>query len=118
MWRGAWAAMLVSTLIVCLVPMPPHEPPIAHLDKVHHLAGYALLVAYAAMLFDTRRALGGAMLGVFALGVLIEALQALVPWRSMDPWDLVANTLGIVLGALVAFTPLRRTLHWVDRHFA
>jgi VanZ family protein len=115
LWVGAWVAMLMGTVIVCLVPLPFEAPPIRHFDKGGHLAGYAVLSAYAAMLFATRRALVVAMFGVIVLGAVIEGLQALVPWRSMDPWDLVANTLGIALGALVALTPLRDLLQWLDR---
>ena len=115
LWRGAWVAMLVATVIVCLVPVPLHAPDIDHFDKIEHAVGYALLAAYAAMLFATRRAMFAAALGLFALGLAIEGLQALVPWRSTDPWDLVANGAGIALGAGVGFTPLRAVLQWVDR---
>ena len=115
LWRGAWVAMIAATLIVCLVPMPPTTVSIEHFDKIEHLAGYFLLSAYAAMLFATRAALGRAMLGLLALGASIEVLQALLPWRSTDAFDMVANSIGVFAGALVAFTPLRGTLQWLDR---
>lgn len=52
-WLGAWVAMLGATVIVCLLPMPAIAPRIDHFDKIEHAVGYALLAAYAAMLFAT-----------------------------------------------------------------
>ena len=115
LWRGAWVAMIAATLIVCLVPMPATRQPIEHFDKIEHLVGYLLLSAYAAMLFATRVAVGRAMLALLALGASIEVLQALLPWRSTDAWDMVANSIGVFAGALVVFTPLSGALQWLDR---
>ena len=115
LWLGAWLGMLLATVFVCLVPMPEIAPRVDNFDKIEHLAGYALLMAYAVMLFATRRALGMAAAGLLALGGLIEALQSMTSWRSADAADLVANALGVALGMAVAATPLRASLLAVDR---
>lgn len=115
LWLGAWAAMLAATVVVCLLPMPPIAPRIDHFDKIEHAVGYALLAAYAAMLFATRRGLLAACAGLVALGIAIEGLQALVPWRGADALDVVANTAGIAFGALLA---PRGVLQWLDRRLA
>jgi VanZ family protein len=117
-WLSAWIAMLVATVVVCLARIPDIAPQVDYFDKIEHLVGYALLAAYAAMLFATRRALGAAALGLVALGVLIELLQSMTSWRSADAGDVLANATGVVLGMLVAATPLRSGLQWVDRRLA
>lgn len=44
----------------------------------------------------------------FALSVLIEAIQlTALPHRVASPWDVVANTLGAVVGAAAAWGLLR-----------
>lgn len=114
LWLAGWIALQAATLVVCLLPMPAVPVAMAHFDKIEHLAGYALLAAYTVMLFPARRARWRGLAVVFALGAAIEALQSLVPWRSNDALDLVANAAGIALGALVAATPLRGALAWCD----
>jgi len=113
-WLAGWIALQVATLVVCLLPMPAVDVRLPHIDKLEHLAGYAVLGAYTVMLFESRRARLRGLAVVFALGMAIEALQSLVPWRGNDALDLVANGLGVLLGAAVAKTPLRGALAWLD----
>lgn len=115
LWLRLWLLLLVLTLVVCLVPMPSVSMQISHFDKIEHGLGYAVLSAYAAMLFERGRVVALAVLGLVLFGGLIEGLQSLVPWRSTDPIDAVFNALGAGLGALVWFTPAAGMLHWVDR---
>ena len=37
------------------------------------------------------------------LGIVIEGLQGLTPTREPDAWDVLANTLGIVIGGWIAY---------------
>lgn len=114
-WLLLWIVALKLTLIVCLLPLPALVEVPRGFDKLEHALGYFLLSAYAAMLFRPGRPLFGAMLGLIALGALIEILQAALPWRSAEWMDLVANALGIGIGALVAATPLSRLLQTLER---
>ena len=118
LWLGAWLAMLLATLLVCLAPLPQAPVSLSNFDKLEHALGYALLAAYAAMLFATPRALGVAATVLVAYGVAIEGLQALLPWRSFDPLDALANGVGVLLGTLLWPTPLARTLQRFDRAWA
>lgn len=114
-WLGTWITMLAATVLVCLLPMPHSVPTVDHFDKFEHLAGYAILAAYAAMLFATPRARlrAGGML--ILLGLALEGMQGWVPWRSADPLDAMANTVGVALGLLLAMTPASSALQRLDR---
>jgi VanZ family protein len=114
-WLGIWCAALAATLFVCLVPLPAMDAPVLRFDKLHHALGHALLAAWAAMLFDRRRALLRACVGLLLFGLAIEGLQALLPWRSAELLDIAANALGVALGAAIAATPLARTLLRIER---
>jgi VanZ family protein len=99
LWLAGWIALLVATVVVCVVPLPSaiHAP--AQFDKLEHALGYVVLALYAANLFAQARARRAAWLGLLLFGAAIEGLQALTPWRSADPLDLLANLGGIALGA-------------------
>jgi VanZ family protein len=99
LWFAGWIALLVATVMVCLVPLPGAIRPPGQLDKLEHALGYVLLALYAANLFARARARRAAWLGLVLLGAGIEGVQALIPWRSAEPLDLVANVGGIALGA-------------------
>lgn len=108
-WGGAWVALLAATLVVCLLPVPPTGVDLAlpHLDKAGHFGGYAALGAWGALLCTRPRQVWALVVGLAAYGACIEGLQGLVPWRSADGWDAVANALGAGTGAALGVTPLR-----------
>lgn len=89
---------LVIQLYVLYLYVPGNAPSLAvpHLDKVVHAAVFALPAALA-VLARCRPALVGLALVVHA--PVSELVQHLVlPARSGDPWDLVADLFGVVLG--------------------
>lgn len=70
----------------------------------------------AVQLFATRRALLSAAFGLVLLGVGIEIAQgALTTNRSADPYDALADTLGILAGLCLAWTPLRWVMLRMDK---
>jgi VanZ family protein len=115
LWLGIWCLALAATLLVCLIPLPRIDAPLMRLDKLHHALGHGLLAAWAAMLFADRRALLAASAGLVFFGAAIEGLQALLPWRSAEMLDVMANAVGVALGAAIAATPLSRTLLHIER---
>ncbi len=116
-WLAAWApAILYAALIFALSSLsqpPPFVPPeLLALDKLVHLAEYAVLGALVARAL---RAGGRPAVRVFAGALLLGSLygagdelhQAFVPKRDADARDWAADTAGAALGAAaVAF--LRR----------
>lgn len=116
---GIWWSALAATIVVCLLPMPALDVPFDHVDKLEHGIGYLLLAAWAGMLFRGRWPVIRALLVLSALGVLIEGLQMLVPWRSGgDAADVLANLIGTALGGSIALTPLAAGLEFADRRLA
>ena len=79
-------------------------------DKILHFAAYFLLAAMAAAAFKTRWPVVYAVLGLIALGGILEIIQDFVG-RELSFWDQVANTLGALSGGFLgrlAVEPLRR----------
>lgn len=99
LWRvGGWLGLLV-TLALSLMP-PALGDNSSHTDKLVHIAGYALLMFWWAQLIGFPR--WRLALAVVLFGGAIELLQGLTPDRMPDLLDVLANTLGVLLGWIVA----------------
>ncbi len=107
--------MITAVVVVCVLPMPTLSLSVDHVDKLEHVAGYATLAGYAAMLFGTRRAQASAACGLLVLGLALEGVQGWLPWRSADVLDVAANAFGVLLGSLLAMTPASRILQRLDQ---
>ncbi|MGL5857104.1 MAG: VanZ family protein [Angustibacter sp.] len=99
----AWLLFAGTVLLQLVVLYAPRAPGVGTgvgLDKVVHVAVFGA-VAVAAARVGLRRGVTAGALAVHA--VLSEVLQASVlPQRSGDPWDVVADCVGVVLGGLIA----------------
>jgi VanZ family protein len=103
-----WLAMYVAIAIGSLLPAGDLPPPAFDgIDKLQHLACYALLSGWSVLLFGHRALRLRAMLVVVAFGSAVEIAQGLLTAsREPDAVDAVANAIGAVLGQLLALTPL------------
>ncbi len=103
------------------LPPPPIESPGIGWDKLAHALGFFLTqrIAERALRHDTdgatrEVAVRAALVSIF-LGGLLEIYQAVLPHRSADIWDFMADSLGAVLAigwcALVARGRARAARH-------
>jgi VanZ family protein len=90
-----------------LTPDPPQA--LYHVwDKLEHFTAYFGLAAMASLVIGLRRLLIWALLGVWALGGLLEIAQGLLG-RDAELGDVVANTLGTLAGLAIAALFIRWT---------
>lgn len=106
--RRLWTlAVVVLTLVILGLALTPRPEglPSSGWDKLDHLAAFAVLAVCGELAWRGRP---GAHLklaaGLLAFGLLIEGGQSLVPGRSADWLDVVADGAGMALG--MAFTML------------
>ncbi len=101
-----WIVALAAVIFLSLSPR--HGPPGGlHIDKLAHFAAYAVLAALPFAAFLARRAVLAAAAAMLPFGLVLEGLQALVPQRSADPFDALANAAGVAAGIALG-TTLRR----------
>lgn len=108
-----WQLVLaVLTVVVCYLAITPAPPQSFDLgwDKINHASAFAALTVSACFGFPgSRRRVLLVMLGLLALGGLIEVVQYFVPGRDSDWHDVVADALGMAVGAFIALPLLRLT---------
>jgi VanZ family protein len=101
--RRPWQVLLVVlTAVVLYLAIDPSPPKGADLgwDKLNHASAFAALTFAGCLGFPgDRRVLWAVLLGMLALGGLIEIAQYFVPGRSCEWLDLGADAVGIVCGA-------------------
>lgn len=116
LWVALWCLGIAAVVWFSLVP-PDDLPPVPEgSDKIEHFLAYALLAAGAVQLFARRASLLSACVALVLLGIAMEYLQGRTGLgRSMDPMDALANTLGVLTGLAILFTPLRDALLRMDR---
>lgn len=100
-WRAAGWAGVAAVAVLSLAPVPPEAVQAAGGDKLVHFAGYALLGAWFGQLPDHRARPWRLLAGLLALGLGLEALQGIVPWREADALDVLANAAGAAAGVAV-----------------
>jgi len=83
-------------------------------DKWSHFIAYGAQAFWFGMLYPRRWTV---IISFIALGVFLEFAQGLTSYRNFDSADMVANTLGVLLGSLAAQTRLRCLLSWLEAGF-
>jgi hypothetical protein len=106
-----FVTILWATCIFIVSVIPSSDLPsfsIWEPDKIAHFIVYGLLTFFACKMYlqrnKTMQKSMPAKIYAFAscilYGICIEVIQLFLPTRSFDPFDILANTIGCLLGIL------------------
>jgi VanZ family protein len=85
-------------IFLSLIPSPPDVLDFASSDKLEHLFAYSVLMGWSGQLYvSTRQQILWAV-GFCLMGVTLEFVQGWGGYRFFDVADMVANSLGVLLG--------------------
>lgn len=115
-WTALWVLALVVVAVGSLLPPSalPEAPRVS--DKLVHVLMYFVLMAAAVQLFASWRWLLVVAIALAGYGLLLELAQGtLTTTRTFEWADALANTLGVLLGLVLAATPLARSLQWIEQ---
>src|SRR5260370_40886731 len=105
MMRGLWLLAILAVVIGSLLPGgSPALRAISLLhinDKVQHFLAYAVLASFPAWM-DSRPPPLATCLKLAAMGIVLELLQRLVPGRSCEFLDCLADLGGVLFGFAVS----------------
>jgi VanZ family protein len=101
-WQLLLFVLIGVVFYLAVISAPPKTFDLGW-DKLHHMLAFTALTFAGCLGFPgERRVLWAVMLGMLALGGLIEIAQYFVPSRSSEWLDLGADAVGIVCGAACA----------------
>jgi VanZ family protein len=103
MRRKYGTAIFVSyaVLVAFMSLQPGSGSLIGSYDKAAHLITYAIFAVLAHCMYLSRRQYLYVCIGIVTYSGLLEIAQSFVPGREMSAVDLLANTLGVTLAALL-----------------
>jgi len=108
--------LVLALIVICLIPSPPTVTSFTFGDKFAHLLGYACLFLWFAQIYNRKAQLKLVLL-LLILGVLVEVAQSFTAYRTFELADMLANAVGVLIGWLLAFTPLASVLVSFENHF-
>ena len=84
-------------------------------DKVFHAFAYFVLMAWFAQIYHDRFQRNLIAVMFIIMGVTLEYLQSFDPNRFYEYGDMVANTMGVVIGLLLALTGAKNCLIKIEK---
>ena len=94
---GRWATILAFVVITYLAIQPSNIVLVDDFnDKGKHILAFFVLTI--GLLRYWRLSWPSTAVALLAFGVGIEVVQSFIPGRTATPWDVLANSLGFVLG--------------------
>jgi VanZ family protein len=110
LWLGAGLALVLAVLAGSL---GPGVHVFVRNDKVVHLSAYLILALWFGGVYRPARypVVAACLL---ALGGGIELMQGLLPYRSMELADMVANATGVCTGILLSWVLLGTWCQWIE----
>lgn len=94
-WLLAFGAYVLAVLVLALMPIDMVMPSTGW-DKSNHLLAFSVLTLLGLRAYPGRTM--SLLAGLLTYGVLVEVLQSFTPNRSADWQDVVADSVGLVLG--------------------
>jgi VanZ family protein len=104
---GGW--LLISLIVyLSLTPHPPEPLSFPDADKLEHGIAYGSLAPWFCQIYLSTWSRVFVLAALIVLGVGLEFVQGWTGYRTFDVWDMVANSIGVMLGFLLVLTPFGR----------
>lgn len=116
-WLLIGYAMVAFIIFETLTPSPVGVP-MNISDKLLHMTGYFVLMAWFAQIYHQHRSRLRLMAAFVAMGIMLEFLQGWGGVRQYEVADMLANASGVVLAWLVSMTPFSKSLQWLEARVA
>lgn len=97
-WRRAGWLIVAAIVVFSLTPQQPHIGQFEMNDKVGHALVYAIAMGWFAALYPALKQRARYALFFIALGIALEFLQGLTPYREFELLDMLADAIGVVAG--------------------
>jgi len=114
-WRGIAFINIGIIIILSVVPGPEDMGQIIGLDKLMHVFAYAFAMFWCGMCYTEKKHIIMFSAGLILMGGGLEIIQGLTGYRMMSFYDMIANSIGVFLGWVLAGTRLALLLSYVEK---
>ncbi|OIO75629.1 MAG: hypothetical protein AUJ88_07615 [Gallionellaceae bacterium CG1_02_56_997] len=118
-YRRVWLASgwLLVVLVVCLslMPHPPEPLSFKNADKLEHVFSYAMLALWFCQLYRSVKLRAAVVIALVGSGVALEFVQGWTGYRMFDVLDMLADSVGVMLGWLLVLTPLGNLFVYIEK---
>lgn len=112
-WRLTGWLQIGGVVYISLMPHPPEPLLFDHADKLEHALTYCFLMLWFCQFGKLNRLRLAATF--VAMGVGLEILQGMTGYRFFEYADILSNSMGVLLGWILARTRLGRTLEFLEQ---
>ena len=113
-WLTLGFLLVALVIYFSIIRNPPSAFHFSNSDKLTHLLVYFSVMLWFGMIFLPGKTYFILGLGLVMMGILLEVIQGATLYRSMEVLDMLSNTLGVLLAALLARTPVSAFLVMVE----
>lgn len=110
---GAWG-LVALVIYLSLMPAPPQVLTFDWSDKFEHGLAYTSMSWCFCQLYRTGAQRIRVVVALIAMGIVIEILQGLSGYRFFEYADILANSVGVWAGFLLARTALGRAFIGIE----
>ena len=90
----------------------------SHSDKFLHIFSYAFIMFYFGCIYLPERTYRRLGVGFILMGFVLELIQGLIGYRTMEYLDMLANLTGVLIGWLLSKTTLSAALVYAESRLA
>lgn len=114
LWHFLGALQVLLVVYLMLTRITVEVEVISHVDKIAHWTVFSVLMSWYAQLMHSRWSRVFSTACIVILGIGLEYLQALSPYRHFDYADMLANMVGIISGIILMRISGLRYLYWLE----
>ena len=115
LWFWIGVALIMAIVMVSLIKIPAPVSKFMLNDKLLHCAVYACLMGWFGQIFRNRIARLGFAFMFVMMGVVVEFVQGMMPFRHFEVLDMIANASGVLLAWALCHTWVGSILEWFER---
>ncbi|MEA3359648.1 MAG: hypothetical protein U9R17_09635 [Thermodesulfobacteriota bacterium] len=110
LWSTLGWLLVGFVIFFSLSPSQADTTVFSHSDKVVHILVYAFIMLYFGCIYLPGGAYRRLGIGFILMGFVLELIQGLIDYRTMEYLDMLANLTGVLIGWLSSKTSLSSIL--------
>jgi len=116
-WLSLGWILVGLVVISSVIPLPSKPLHLYGIDKCIHLFTYTIIMVWFGFIYLPGREYRNLGIGFIIMGVILELIQSVTSYRSLEVFDMLTNALGVFLGWLIARTRLSSFLIYIENKF-